>query len=69
MVLSSFRDRMMLLKLEQDMIDFITDNGYVCVCVAIIFNANMIYCIYFNVLSKQDCHPLPSSSLSLSQSL
>lgn len=29
---SNPRDRMMLLKLEQDMIDFITSNRCVCVC-------------------------------------
>lgn len=34
---SNPRDRMMLLKLEQDMIDFITSNRYECVCVCVFF--------------------------------
>lgn len=32
---SNPRDRMMLLKLEQDMIDFITSDRCVCVCVSV----------------------------------
>lgn len=32
---SNPRDRMMLLKLEQDMIDFITSNRSACVCVCV----------------------------------